>query len=117
MPNAPALIEVALNAHAIEALAETHPDLPSATRSEALALLDCQEALAHAVLVGRWIWVTFPSKPAPETRTFLKSRGYHWNTQRNAWQNACAYQCRRAPYDPRVKYGTEKMDEIMGVKK
>ena len=87
--------------------------LPPATVAEIAALKECPEALEYAQLVGRWVWITFPEKPSAQCRSFLKSRKYRWNTQRNAWQNSCGFYVRRAPYDPRIKYGTEKVVEVL----
>ncbi len=88
--------------------------LPETTKAEIAALAVFPEALEYAQLVGRWIWITFPSKPSADCRSFLKSRKYRWNGQRGAWQNSCGFYTRRAPYDPRVKYGTEKVAEVIG---
>ena len=88
--------------------------LPPSTLAEVQALAVFPEALEYAQLVGRWIWITFPSKPSEQCREFLKERKYRWNKQRGAWQNACGFFTRRAPYDPRVKYGQDKVTEVIG---
>jgi len=86
-----------------EALADVK--LPQSTKAELAALATMPEVLEAAKVVGRWIWVTFPSKPSQECRAYLKAHKYRYNPQRGAWQNACGFFTRRAPYDPRVKYG------------
>lgn len=88
--------------------------LPETTVAEVAALAAFPEALEYAQLVGRWIWITFPSKPSADCRAFLKTRKYRWNQQRGAWQNSCGFYTRRAPYDPRVKYGQSKVSEVIG---
>lgn len=73
----------------------------------------CPEARDHAAVVGRWVWVTFAAKPAEDTRAFLKSHGYRWNPKRGAWQNACGFRTRKAPYDPRGKYGAVAVNALI----
>ena len=65
---------------------------------------DCPTVAPYARVVGRWVWVEFPSKPAPEAIAFLKSAGFRWNRVRKVWQHSCGWYARQAPYDPRMKY-------------
>jgi hypothetical protein len=87
-------------------------EIPEKTQAELDALKLCPEAQAAARLVGAWIWAEFPSKPSPDTLTFLKARGYRFNPKRKVWQNACGVFTRRAPYDPREKYGVLKVESL-----
>jgi len=67
----------------------------------------CQDQDLPAVVVGRWVWVSFDSKPPDATRDFLKRTGFRWNDHRKAWAHNCGYYSRRDPTgDPRDKYGT-----------
>lgn len=57
-------------------------------------------------VVGRWIWAEFPSKPAADTRDFLKGTGFRWNSTRHAWQHNCGQYTRaNRRIDPRAVYG------------
>ncbi len=88
--------------------------LPERTKQELKALTTMPEALENAQVVGVWLWIPFPSKPSADCRSFLKARGYRFNPQRSAWQNACGVYTRRAPYDPREKYGQESAVAVTG---
>lgn len=69
------------------------------------------EARPHARIVGRWIWIEFPSKPDPEIRECLVDIGFRWNPTRHVWQHSCGTgRSRKAPYDPRQKYGETPID-------
>jgi len=66
----------------------------------------------HARVVGQWVWVEFPNKPAPEIRRRLVDMGFRWNRKRNAWQNPCGHFTRAARgYDPRDKYGQTPIED------
>ena len=88
---------------------ETNPK----TILELQALKTCQEALNVAKVVGAWIWCEFPAKPTADTLAFLKARGYRFNPKRKVWQNACGIHSRRAPYDPRDKYGSTAASDLV----
>jgi len=61
--------------------------------------------LAEAKVVGRWVWIMFPTRPAQDVLTFLQAEGFRWNPKRRAWQHSGGFPTRTAPYDPRAKYG------------
>lgn len=68
--------------------------------------------IPHVRIVGIWLWVTFPSIPSKETRDYLLNLGFYWNRKRKSWQHCCNFHLGkiRAPYDPRLKYGSERVD-------
>jgi hypothetical protein len=43
---------------------------------------------ARVAIIGRWIWVKFPSKPDDDTRGWLKACKFRWNKTRGVWQFA-----------------------------
>lgn len=64
------------------------------------------EVLQHAYVVGAWVWVEFPTRPAREVTNYLSSVGFHWNSTRKVWQHSCGirrHADRRG--DPRWTYG------------
>lgn len=70
------------------------------------------EVAPFARVVGQWVWVEFPNKPAQEIREELKRLGFHWNKTRNAWQNHCGFYSRHSSSDPRYKYMVVPVSEI-----
>jgi hypothetical protein len=73
----------------------------------------CPEVLAAAKVVGAWIWAEFTVKPSDDALAFLKANGYRFNPKRKVWQNPCGVAAKRAPYDPRVKYGTVNAVDLL----
>lgn len=61
--------------------------------------------LDHARVVGKWLWVTFPSRPRDEVRNLLKATGFRWNQRRECWQHSCGVHSKPSPGDPRERYG------------
>ena len=60
----------------------------------------------YARVVGKWIWIEFPTIPDPATRAALKDLGFHWSKRRGAWQNPCGFTgTGKSRRDPRAKYG------------
>ena len=69
-----------------------------------------EEARKHAFVVGRWVWVQFPVKPAAQTRNELSRLGFNWNSDRKVWQHPCGCNARLNPkVDPRDKYGIREI--------
>ena len=65
-----------------------------------------EEAFQYAKIVGAWVWVAFPGKPAVETRAAMVDLGFRWNPKRATWQHACGVKSKRLRTgDPRDKYG------------
>lgn len=68
-----------------------------------------------ARIVGRWIWLEFPDKPSLDTRVFIRSIGFRWNSERAAWQHSCGHFTRRnRRIDPRQVYGAQRIERIYG---
>lgn len=66
----------------------------------------CRATYLPAEIVGRWVWVRFSSKPVDAVRDELKAAGFRYVAHRQAWAHSCgAGRSRKAPYDPREKYG------------
>ena len=59
-----------------------------------------------AEIVGRWVWITFDSKPDKPTRDVLKVLGFRWNHRRGAWQHSCGVESISSKGDPRARYWT-----------
>lgn len=92
-------------------MAQYDKDLARHNRSKGAAdVLSCLKADFHEVwelaeVVGRWVWISFDSKPPAAVRVYLLELGFHFNRQRSAWQHACGVFCKQSPGDPRFKYG------------
>ena len=71
------------------------------------------ELVPSARVVGRWVWIETADKPSAETRDVLKWLGFHWNRKRIAWQHPCGLHCKHAPYDPRDKYASVSVSELI----
>ena len=66
-------------------------------------------------VVGRWVWITFPTKPDDEIRTGLGLVGFHWNGKRGCWQHPCGVPVHHSPADSwslREKYGSVRAEEL-----
>ena len=72
----------------------------------------CKARALDAELVGRWIWVTFESKPPAEIRQELKDFGFRWSPRRGRWAHNCGYPSRRGVGDPRLKYGAVPISSL-----
>lgn len=79
------------------------------TRPTVVVLHDLREnapkAWKYARVVGRWVWVEFPSRPDGDTLTALKAAGFHWSKRRGAWQHPCGHFATSSKADPRFTYG------------
>jgi len=82
---------------------------------EVLARLqaDCPVAFDSAEVVGRWVWISFESKPASAVRAFLSELGFHYNKQRGCWQHPCGHFSKRSPGNPRWKYGAVRASRMV----
>ena len=65
---------------------------------------------ADIELVGRWIWIVFMGKPSARCRTFLKCIGFRWNRRRGLWQHNCGRRSVRSGADPRLHYGSLRVN-------
>lgn len=59
-----------------------------------------------AEVVGKWVWVRFKEQPAAEIRQQLAQLGFHWNSQRQAWQHPCGSFSLGSQADPHEKYSS-----------
>ena len=63
------------------------------------------DAYGLAEVVGKWVWVHFQETPAAAIRQQLAQLGFHWNSQRQAWQHPCGqFSSTGSRNDPREKY-------------
>lgn len=69
------------------------------------------EVKPYTKIVGRWVWVSFPAKPAAGMIDALRELGFHYNATRRAWQHCGGYRSIRSPGDPKLKYGAVKVEE------
>jgi len=77
------------------------PELLALLRAEAPRFYELAE------VVGKWVWVAFPDKQAPEVTARLAQFGFHWNNKRQVWQHPCGpVTMDGSPDDPRAKYGS-----------
>lgn len=94
-----------------------HTETPTYPKlSDTQAVIDAcaarPDVAPFARIVGRWVWVEFPTRPAPDTLAFLKATGFRWNRERLAWQHACGVFTRRnRRIDPRQVYGERGIEE------
>lgn len=70
-------------------------------------------AWEHARIVGRWVWIEFPSKPDADTLAHVKAAGFHWNKKRRAWQHPCGHFSLASAGDPRFRYGSVPAGELL----
>lgn len=73
----------------------------------------CQDAKIPAELVGRWIWVSFPTKPEAAIRARLIAAGFRWVKARAAWAHSCGIRSRKSPHNPKDVYGTIPTSELV----
>lgn len=62
-----------------------------------------------AEIVGKWIWLDFPSESHRAAANTLWRLGFHWNQRRCVWQHPCGAFAPYSPHptDPRSKYGSQ----------
>lgn len=65
---------------------------------------------AELEIVGEWVWVEFPSRPAIEIREALGKLGFRWISKRGRWAHSCGKPSRHGKYDPRLTYGQQRID-------
>ena len=68
-------------------------------------------AYQSAVVVGNWVWVSFETPPAAETRQALAQLGFHWNNTRQTWQHPAGKFSLHGAGDPRDRYGSTPAPE------
>lgn len=77
-------------------------------------LQECQNALAHSFIVGKWVWIEFNGKPDNSVLSKIKKIGFTWNKDRKAWQHPCGVFTPRARrQDPRYTYGMERALDVL----
>ena len=78
------------------------------------SIIDVLEYLkAHGLsqygeIVGCWVWLEFPAKPAADVREGLSAIGFRWNRKRQVWQHPCGHHCLHSPADSwylKAQYG------------
>ncbi len=72
----------------------------------------CKQHQLDAELVGRWVWVTFDSKPNAEIRQELKDFGFRWSPKRGKWAHNCGHPSRSSTGNPWLKYRHCKISEL-----
>ena len=65
-----------------------------------------------AEIVGRWVWLTFPDKPAADVRAQIKAFGFRWIEKRGRWAHNCGHFSTGSVHDPRHTYGVVPVDAI-----
>ena len=92
------------------ALPAYDPSLVPESLEEVIAF--CKAEHLPAVVVGRWVWITFESDPGYAVRTRIKQAGFRWMKTREAWAHNCGHYSRRGQGDPRLKYGMIPVETI-----
>jgi hypothetical protein len=72
----------------------------------------CEQHQLDAELVGRWVWVTFSSKPSAAIRQSLKDFGFRWSRRRGKWAHNCGHPSRSSAGNPWIKYGHRRISEL-----
>jgi hypothetical protein len=67
---------------------------------------------AHAEIVGRWVWLAFPTTPPADVREAIKAYGFRWIRKRGRWAHNCGHYSRGSIADPRRTYGAIPVDEV-----
>lgn len=62
-----------------------------------------------ATVVGAWVWLRFPEKPAAEVRKLLSSVGFRWIAKREMWAHPCGKFSRGGKENPFDKYETQEI--------
>jgi len=83
------------------------------TPEQILLSLD-KEILQFTKQVGKWLWITFDTKPDTDTLEYISALGFKWNKKRKTWQHPCGtfYKGKLSPRDPRKKYGEKSVLEL-----
>ncbi len=89
-----------------------HPKSSKSNHSTIEVLEFCKTQNLPARVVGKWVWIEFPSKPSADIRQALKDFGFRWSQRRGQWSHSCGYSSRPArSYRPWDKYRTIPLDE------
>ena len=67
----------------------------------------------RATVVGAWVWLSFDTTPAPETRQQISQLGFHWNNTRRVWQHPCGKFTFGSKTDPRDTYASKPAMEAL----
>ena len=67
----------------------------------------------RASIVGTWVWLSFDTAPAPETRQQISQLGFHWNNTRRVWQHPCGHFSFGSKADPRDTYTSKPAMEAL----
>ena len=74
----------------------------------------CKAENLPARVVGKWVWIDFPTKPNAAIRQSLKDMGFRWSHRRQQWANNCGHPTKPARgYRPWDKYQTTLLDDYM----
>ena len=72
----------------------------------------CRENDLPARVVGRWVWIKFPSKPGPVMKEKLEEIGFRWSKRRKQFHNNCGHPSEPArDYEPWDRYGSKPIEE------
>ncbi len=72
----------------------------------------CRENQLPARVVGRWVWLKFPSKPKSHILESLKEIGFRWSKRRGQWAHNCNHPSLPAKdYAPWDRYPTKSLEE------
>lgn len=91
-----------------EAKAIVAVELDRDSDTETVATWAATHTTARVEIIGSWVWLTYPSKPARSELDMLKANGFRWARKRKQWAHACGVFTRSNPKiaHPRQKYGS-----------
>lgn len=91
-------------------------------KSESKSIIEvlefCKELNLPARVVGKWVWIDFPTKPSAEIRASLKAMGFRWSHRRQQWANSCKAGASKPArgYRPWDKYATTLLDDYVNAR-
>ena len=72
----------------------------------------CRVNKLPARVVGKWVWIKYPSKPRQSILDELKEFGFRWSKRRKQWAHNCGHPSLPArDYAPWDRYPTRALEE------
>ena len=81
-------------------------------RDQETVIRFCRDNKLPAYVVGRWVWISFESKPDTDVRAGLKAAGFIWSSRRGRWAHNCGYHTTKGKCVPWFKYGEVAVSEL-----
>ena len=81
------------------------------TNNIAEVLQFCRDNNLPARVVGKWVWLKYPSRPGAAMREKLEQIGFRWSKRRKQYHHNCGYTSEPASYPPWDRYGSKTLEE------